>query len=244
MKTHRITRAATSVLPLILWLLLPQTAHCFYNPSTGRWLSRDPIQEEGGINLLAFCRNAPVDASDDLGADPDWPDAGDVATTYATGGVGLVAGVREVVSGYSDLNELASAIIENANPDQQIDMLIGLQQASGQQLSEGLRQAVKPMVTVLGRYKPDMGSILSDDKWFNEWKALGHNILNLPEDVYTRQKNIKWLSSAIRRGDEIYLASKPGIEMRENSAYWDELRYLEYAGYVRERDYMVKRKNW
>jgi hypothetical protein len=244
MKTCIMTKAAIPVAVLVACLLAPQTAHCFYNPSTGRWLSRDTIQEEGGINLLAFCRNAPVDASDDLGADPDWPDAGDVATTYATGGVGLVAGVRDAVSGYSDLNELASAIIENADPDQQIDMLIGLQQASGQQLSEGLRKAVKPMVTVLGKYEPDMKSILSDDKWFNEWKALGHNILNLPKDVYTRQQNIKWLSSAIRRGDAIYMASKPGIEMRENSGYADELRYLEYAGYVREGDYMVKRTNW
>jgi hypothetical protein len=46
MKTYRMTRVAIPALALIAWLLLPQTAHCFYNPGTGRWLSRDPSGEE------------------------------------------------------------------------------------------------------------------------------------------------------------------------------------------------------
>ena len=33
--------------------------HAFYNPSTGRWLSRDPIEERGGLNVNAFVINAP-----------------------------------------------------------------------------------------------------------------------------------------------------------------------------------------
>jgi RHS repeat-associated protein len=32
----------------------------YYNPSTGRWLSRDPITERGGMNLYGFVRNHPV----------------------------------------------------------------------------------------------------------------------------------------------------------------------------------------
>ena len=32
----------------------------FYSPGLGRWLSRDPIGEEGGENLYAFCKNNPV----------------------------------------------------------------------------------------------------------------------------------------------------------------------------------------
>lgn len=35
-------------------------AQAFYNPSTGRWLSRDPIGEQGGRNLYGFVRNDPV----------------------------------------------------------------------------------------------------------------------------------------------------------------------------------------
>ena len=32
----------------------------FYRPDLGRWLNRDPIEEEGGENLYAFCINNPV----------------------------------------------------------------------------------------------------------------------------------------------------------------------------------------
>lgn len=39
----------------------------YYHPATGRWLSRDPLQEEGGLNLYAFVENAPTFWSDPLG---------------------------------------------------------------------------------------------------------------------------------------------------------------------------------
>src|SRR5207249_1786943 len=31
-----------------------------YDPNLQRWLNRDPIDERGGINLFAYCRNNPV----------------------------------------------------------------------------------------------------------------------------------------------------------------------------------------
>jgi RHS repeat-associated protein len=31
----------------------------FYDPNTGRWPSRDPIEERGGVNLYGFCYNSP-----------------------------------------------------------------------------------------------------------------------------------------------------------------------------------------
>ncbi len=38
-----------------------------YHPSLGRWLSRDPIEEEGGINVYAFCENSSIFKEDSLG---------------------------------------------------------------------------------------------------------------------------------------------------------------------------------
>lgn len=38
-----------------------------YDPATGRWLNRDPLQEEGGINLYAMVQNNPIDYWDYLG---------------------------------------------------------------------------------------------------------------------------------------------------------------------------------
>ena len=40
-----------------------------YNPSTGRWLNRDRIEEDGGDNLYGFVGNDPIDVADPLGED-------------------------------------------------------------------------------------------------------------------------------------------------------------------------------
>ena len=39
----------------------------WYDPRTGRWLSRDPIRIMGGVNLYAFCSNSPVCVNDQGG---------------------------------------------------------------------------------------------------------------------------------------------------------------------------------
>jgi hypothetical protein len=39
----------------------------YYNPTTGRWLSRDPITEQGGSALHGFVMNDPIDRIDPLG---------------------------------------------------------------------------------------------------------------------------------------------------------------------------------
>ena len=44
----------------------------FYNAATGRWLSRDPIQERGGLNLYGFVKNRPIANRDRLGLSGDF----------------------------------------------------------------------------------------------------------------------------------------------------------------------------
>lgn len=39
----------------------------YYEPSAGKWLNRDPLAEEGGLNLYGYCQNDPVSAVDPLG---------------------------------------------------------------------------------------------------------------------------------------------------------------------------------
>ncbi len=38
-----------------------------YDADSGRWISRDPIQEEGGLNLYAYVDSDPINAFDELG---------------------------------------------------------------------------------------------------------------------------------------------------------------------------------
>lgn len=54
----------------------------FYSPSMGRFINRDPIEEQGGINLYAFCGNDGVNRYDLLGmegADPSMSASAQVA---------------------------------------------------------------------------------------------------------------------------------------------------------------------
>ncbi len=44
--------------------------HRYYSTSTGRWLSRDPIEEKGGRNLYCFVRNNAICLFDALGKAP------------------------------------------------------------------------------------------------------------------------------------------------------------------------------
>ena len=63
----------TTIRPLLNYLLvfiaLSNLAHAFYDPGQGRWLSRDPIEENGGMNLYGFVGNNAVNAVDRLGKD-------------------------------------------------------------------------------------------------------------------------------------------------------------------------------
>jgi hypothetical protein len=69
------TRLRIPLLCTLLWLGTTATGWTFYNPTTGRWLSRDPIGERGGNSLYAFVGNSPVKSADVLGLEswPGWP---------------------------------------------------------------------------------------------------------------------------------------------------------------------------
>lgn len=41
-----------------------------YNPRVGRWLSRDPIGEEGGLNLFGYVNGSPLSLTDPSGLRP------------------------------------------------------------------------------------------------------------------------------------------------------------------------------
>ncbi len=77
-------KTAYLIAGLGVWLASAQTGWSFYNPSTGRWLSRDPINERGGLNLYLAMQNDLVQHIDAAGldvtvptpAEKEWSDLG------------------------------------------------------------------------------------------------------------------------------------------------------------------------
>lgn len=61
MKTIRV------LLMGLAWLALPVSGWAFYNPESGRWLSRDVIEEQGGNNVYRFVRNRSTTLVDPFG---------------------------------------------------------------------------------------------------------------------------------------------------------------------------------
>jgi len=58
---------ALSALTTFVLLFTANVASAVYDAELGRWLSRDPIGEEGGVNLYAYVLTNPVNVVDPLG---------------------------------------------------------------------------------------------------------------------------------------------------------------------------------
>jgi hypothetical protein len=56
-----------SVIPLLAALALADAATAYYSPRLGRFISRDPIEEQGGLNVYLFVGNETVNQRDALG---------------------------------------------------------------------------------------------------------------------------------------------------------------------------------
>jgi RHS repeat-associated protein len=68
-----------------------------YDPDLGRWLSRDPIAENGGLNLYQYSRNDPTDLVDPLGQNPIAIGAG-IGTFFGPEGTIIGAGIGAIVA--------------------------------------------------------------------------------------------------------------------------------------------------
>jgi RHS repeat-associated protein len=80
----------------------------YYNPKHGQFINRDPIEEQGGLNLFAFCGNNAVNGWDVLGCTVGSP--GNPAIEADGGAAGLAA----AISGNSLAKEFAASYAAGA----------------------------------------------------------------------------------------------------------------------------------
>ncbi len=104
----------------------------YYNPATGRWISRDPLGEEGGINLYTFVANASTSLFDSLGET-----SGTLVETSGSTSVGeeidsseaagaLRAGnrIKEFFDKMQDLEDIKDLIMDMPDPFDAFDQLM------------------------------------------------------------------------------------------------------------------------
>ena len=65
----------------------------YYSPSTGRWLNRDPIGENGGLGIYVFVANTPIDSFDSQGLDPPANSMGTLEQLFPNQTLNLNAGL-------------------------------------------------------------------------------------------------------------------------------------------------------
>ncbi len=87
----------------------------FYDPARGRWLGRDPVEEEGGIALYCFVGNNPINGVDPLGMLLYIvPNPGDYASKAAMAqrGATLTQRVRKAVDAFNEVQEIAEIAMD------------------------------------------------------------------------------------------------------------------------------------
>ncbi len=105
----------------------------YYDPMTGRWPSRDPIAEKGGMNLYGFVGNNAVDKRDFLGLVPEgveeiwlWGDVIKVEGGYSGFYYTTIDGREAFVIDYYIKGRQTFFRDEHFNPNNLLDSLTGI----------------------------------------------------------------------------------------------------------------------
>jgi RHS repeat-associated protein len=105
-----------------------------YDPGTGRWLSRDPIEEAGGVNLYAYVGGNPVSRIDSDGRFA-------FAIPFIALGKGVGASVASSLAGGAAMAAILSLSGDTTNNGEPVSRPDPIEAAPGNQVDTAIQQA-------------------------------------------------------------------------------------------------------
>ncbi len=152
----------------------------YYNPSTGRWLSRDPIEESGGLNLYGMVGNDPISFVDPLGL-----------ALYAFDGTKNDGYKQEAVGNETNVFILHNLYRGNKEYLPGVGTNDGLMNVFGLAFGYGGQSRVKKMLDAAGGYIAQ-GDLEADIIGFSRGAAQARDFANKLKEKYPCV-NIRWM---------------------------------------------------
>jgi RHS repeat-associated protein len=214
-----------------------------YDPSIGRFLTKDPLGLGGGLNVYDYAANDPVNLIDPSGL-------------LFNGALNAGEGYgQEAVNGYADtltdpnasnaakvgaaVGGFFASLWTPCTSDETFTVLVTAATLG----AGGVGEAGEVAAEAAGEELPTnvIGKQV-DTAIARDW--LGHEVLDLPPDEWTLARNDAWVQQGIDEGRSFYLASEPNAtnlssEVHGLSAFGRETAILDNAGYTRVGDYLV-----
>ena len=241
----------------------------WYDPNSGRFISKDPIGLAGGLNLYAFCGNDPVNYRDPYG-DLAWFVTGAIGAVvggigggiiaWSQGGsiwegaaVGAVAGgiigasfgtatplAVKIAGGAAIASPIAHRAQQAAPVVQRAATIAPRVQKAATALNDVAAKTTAKCQTGLVKV---IGRI-KDTAVAKDWA--GHEVLNLQK--WSIEVNEAWINQGIANGQKFYIASPTtpnnmvqtaGDFAGQATIFAREIQMLLNAGYTRVGDYFV-----
>ncbi len=178
----------------------------YYDPLTGRWPSRDPIEEGGGVNVYGFVGNNGVNWADRLGME-----------FYAA-----------FVPAWWELNDGKTEPFQPGQGDVLDDSTTELFLRLGQRIAATSREAAQESIQELSSMTDDEWKRITSNgfsvRWVNSSREVGVTLGNLSGKEYdvelidrtgtSRSKVIQWLRHELGSHSEIFIRGNPEAILR------------------------------
>jgi hypothetical protein len=175
---------------LLLILGFADAAHAYYNPETGRWPSRDPIEEQGGYNLYGFVRNDGISVIDVLGLKRLYfITVSEAALGQCAGGDKKDKSKWKRVSGQEGYGNELGAALGNGEVTGLLNQSVGI---SG----EVYRYNAYAAADGTDWYEMPVYSLCCDDEGKKTWKLIGYQLW---DNIDEFKNDLKW--DAFWRGE-------------------------------------------